>query len=1321
MEKIRDIVSLKEFDPVIDLSWAGEVSEQERLLENYVMTEDLAKMFVDILESITLIRSEGRRKEKNSDINPHDTLRAHVLTGSYGSGKSYFLLMLDIILEQKNEVIITNLLNKFEKFPELKYQIEKIRDMGKYFLVRINGDMENEKHFKDIIINNTLERMEEEFEDVKIRSVYKKYQEAFQNMYNKNKENVDRILISRNLEAYDIIAELNNYKRVGIEKAEEIIKEITGFLPRIETEDLKTFFIDAQEEIEKNGYREFVYIFDEFSAYINSSIEMKRINTDLGQVQTLAQQSKKNSDTKLSFILSTHLDMKSTLEKKVNFSQEELGKVWGRFNTSHNLKFDQGDELIKNVIKVDKNKLYNVPDNIKNQILYIDENFSEKIEEVYPIHPASLKYLRLISSIYAQKERTLFTFLKEVVKENYFGKNIIEDEKLNLITVDDIFDNFEEIIYQKKPNLYSVYKILKENSRDELDIKIVKALTIAYSSVYSSGNESAGLSIKEIADIFMEKEEKIKPILDYFNNKKYSNIILDNGKYKLLVNSTGIDLDAKIREESESININREMELLIEAASERSFLKEEYQLKNNMGIFPISRDIEGEIIHYNRLKVINLSTRLETKKDAKIIFVLPDFNDNFDVLLESNRCAEIIKDSPDNVAIVLCNKLYFNEEDIKEYGALKKLVNNEDVKKSEDLLKTVMKRLRKVEDEIRNKSIKKIINPKNYTYIFNSLEINKEIKSEKQLYSHLIKRYYPKFPYEITVENLDSRGETNAVIGRFIKEKGRVELSKGDTSRESKHFTHTLLPLDLIECQETVKSHIFTLKYPSKDKSLASYEIAEIIIDKETSIEEKFKKLLSSPYGLNEPIIELYFYILYSRKFIGFKKDGLRIEIKEAKELDFKNISKYELEFSEDTIKYNCKVKRIWEAINKGRIISTSSYNKFDPHSNTNTTEIGLQLLRELTDIKEKLKDICNILDEVKIKINGLDKFQKNLERVLNKCNYPPKLYDNFEEVLNWSSSQEIDIKIEETETLLETLTFFDFNNRNTIQNIYKKKSILKDLLEGLPKDNFLLQNLKNLELDWKEYIADYKKVDLIEKIKKSLEILVNEYNLEFEKIHNSYYISYNDAKNNFLEDQKGVIQKIRILENLKFNSILSLEDFLKELMEFKQCENLDKDKYDISICSCKHNRLKDLYNAIELITKEFEMFKKKLTSITTNYSQRIRDTELRKNISEKYSLETIEFKRFRELSANIDYPDFEIENLKVCIDTLKDIINNSDEGSDIQQEEEMMSFEELLSKLKSDISILGLKKISIIELKTKMNELIESYDKDIHMIEIKD
>lgn len=1323
MEKIRDIVSLKEFDPVIDLSWADEVSEQERLLENYVITEDLANMFVDILESITLIRSEGRRKEKNGDINPHETLRAHVLTGSYGSGKSYFLLMLDIILEQKNETIISNLLDKFEKFPELKYQVEKIRDMGKYFLVRINGEMENEKSFKDIIINKTLERMEDEFENVQIKSIYKKYQEAFENMYSRNKEAVDRVLESKNLEFYDVIAELNNYKKAGIEKANVIMNEAIGFVPKIESEDLKTFLIDAQIEIEKNNYKEFVFIFDEFSAYINSSIELKRINTDLGQVQTLAQQSKKNPEAKLSFILSTHIDMKNTLEKKVNYSQEELGKVWGRFNTTHNLKFDKGDELIKNVIKVDRDKLYSVPENIKSQMAYINENFDEKVEEVYPIHPSSLKYLRLISSIYAQKERTLFTFLKEVVKENYFGKNIIENEKLNLITIDDIFDNFEEMIYQKKPNLYSVYKILKDKSRDEMDIKIVKALTIAYSSVYSSSNESAGLSLKEVSDIFMEKEEKIRPILDYFNNQKYSNIILDNGKYKLLVNSTGIDLDNKIKEEAEKINANRELAFLIESSSERSFLKEKYQLKNNMGIFPISRDIEGEILSYNRFKDINILNVLETKKDAKLIFVLPDFNDNFDVQLEANRCAEEIKNSPNNVAIVLCNELYFNEEDIKEYGALKRLVENEDIKKSEDLLKTVMKRLRKVEDGIRNRSIKKLINPKNYTYVFNSLEINKSIKSDKQLYSHLLRRYYPKFPYEITVENLDSRGETNAVIARFIKEKGKVELAKSDTSRESKHFTHTLLPLDLVEKQPTVKSNIFTLKRPGKEKSPISYEISEIIIDKEMNIEEKFKKLLSNPYGLNEPIIELYFYIMYSLKLINFKQDSLRIEIKQAKDIEFKNIITYHIEFSDDAIEHNCKVKNIWESISKGRIIRTSACGKFDPYSNINTMEIGLQLSKELTDIQETLKWICNILDEVKIKIEGLNEFQLNLERFLKSYMSPTKLYDNFEEILNWYNSNELEEKIERTESLLEKLTFFNFDIRNDLQSINRKKEILKDLLKGVPKDNLLIIKLNDLELKWKEYISNYKKVELLVEFKNLEKNLIDEYNSEFEKVHNFYYTSYSNAKDEFLREKNELIEKIKILEILEFDNILNLEDFLEELMSFQKCENLDKDKYDISICSCKHNNLKDLYNTVELIANEFEIFDKKLVSIFTNYSQRIKSEDLRRKILENHNPQTEEFRKFRELVANIDYPDFTKEDLEKCINILKDPINSSEEimNKEEEKEEELVSFEELLLKLKTDISTSGLKKISMIEFKNMMNKLIESYDKEIHTIEIKD
>ena len=60
---IKDLINLKSFDPVINLNWAGEIDEQERLLANYIMTENLAEIFVDILESITMVRSSGRRKK----------------------------------------------------------------------------------------------------------------------------------------------------------------------------------------------------------------------------------------------------------------------------------------------------------------------------------------------------------------------------------------------------------------------------------------------------------------------------------------------------------------------------------------------------------------------------------------------------------------------------------------------------------------------------------------------------------------------------------------------------------------------------------------------------------------------------------------------------------------------------------------------------------------------------------------------------------------------------------------------------------------------------------------------------------------------------------------------------------------------------------------------------------------------------------------------------------------------------------------------------------------------------------------------------------
>lgn len=50
--KISEVVELKKFDSVIDLSWGENDEQQERLLSSYIVTEELEETFVSILESI---------------------------------------------------------------------------------------------------------------------------------------------------------------------------------------------------------------------------------------------------------------------------------------------------------------------------------------------------------------------------------------------------------------------------------------------------------------------------------------------------------------------------------------------------------------------------------------------------------------------------------------------------------------------------------------------------------------------------------------------------------------------------------------------------------------------------------------------------------------------------------------------------------------------------------------------------------------------------------------------------------------------------------------------------------------------------------------------------------------------------------------------------------------------------------------------------------------------------------------------------------------------------------------------------------------------
>ncbi|MGL5904681.1 MAG: hypothetical protein ACRCZO_18500, partial [Cetobacterium sp.] len=60
--RIKDILTIREFEPVVDLTWGLDINEHEKMLTKYIMTDDLAETFTDILESFNMVRSESRRE-----------------------------------------------------------------------------------------------------------------------------------------------------------------------------------------------------------------------------------------------------------------------------------------------------------------------------------------------------------------------------------------------------------------------------------------------------------------------------------------------------------------------------------------------------------------------------------------------------------------------------------------------------------------------------------------------------------------------------------------------------------------------------------------------------------------------------------------------------------------------------------------------------------------------------------------------------------------------------------------------------------------------------------------------------------------------------------------------------------------------------------------------------------------------------------------------------------------------------------------------------------------------------------------------------------
>ncbi|MGM0471825.1 MAG: DUF6079 family protein [Bacillota bacterium] len=1290
--KIKDLVELKSFQPVINLKWADNKEEQEDLLENYILTEDLAELFTEILETINMKRSQERCDKLGGDINPVDTLRSHVIRGQYGTGKSYFLLMLSIILETNNRTQQKQLLEKVKSFPELHYQLKYIIDQQQYMVVRINGEDQNEKRFDDMIQEAVIKKLNQEFDDLVLKS---NYQNLLDNLKTHREHELRGQILKeafaqKNYSYQDLVAALKGHQRDAQEKYEELMRE-AGLNSGDDFKNLTEFMNDIDRFLKSKGYDELIIILDEFSAYLDASVEARRSKIDLGNIQTLAQATAPTSKHNISFVTSTHIDMRDILNQAFT-NQDDVNKVLGRFK-QRIISFNQGSELIKDTIQVVDNEFKQLKEEHLAAISNLEQKYELEVEDYYPLHPATVTYLQPVASQFAQKDRTLFMFLKEVVQEEYFYQEIKKEDKLNLIGLDDIFNYFSDEFTEDR-NLVKVYNQMKEIASSELEIKITKALIISYISLLSGGSgreQTAGLAVEDLQYIYLEDQSQIANALDNLAEDNRSHLIFNDGKYQLVISNTGINIEQKISQVAKDINPDRQLRTLLEEEESSIDIKKEYNLKYNLGIFPLDRELEGQLISVdNFLAVDNLQRYFRTSKDGKLVFIIPKFNERYDLEELKLKYQSKFKSLPKNTALALPKEIYFSAEDLKKYGAIKYLENDEEIVNNDDLEKLLLQRKRKVEAKIRNGYLRKFGRVDNFEFIFGGGIVRENLRNDKELFKKLLYDYYYKFPLEINVENFNSRSASNKVIKRMIAS-GEAKVSKSSNSVFRKQIFNTMQPLDLVKIEELPENHEVKLKKPERKNSERSYEIWEIITDTQMSINDKFETLENPPYGLNEQLVELYIAVVLGLgKFRLKSSSGKVITAPNKDHIAHIKDSNYEMEEVPDTgVEKKERVKEVWEILAQKELIPNSQYRKFDPHGRSQDNKFFSIIGSELKAAVDKLDTYQEVLNSKGLEIEQLELLKNELLKTTQSMS-PEQQYNNLINLVdNYNSDKDYYATLKEIEDLLDNLLTF-MNQKDKINKLATEFNKLSGKINILQNYSQLKGKLQSVRQIWQEYQANPFDFDLLSALEDNLELAIAAYNQTYKEAHDDFYQRFVRAKQEILDEEGERIEVIKLFEKINFSNITKIKDNIERLTNFQKCDNLSVDKDRVAECNCAVGSLKIVENKSSDIEQLQTNETQKIANIYTHYIDRLNsESENFIEYLQQQDIDQLDEWKFILAAINDDATAYK-KKLEEKLEVIAPNFNNYlKEG--IEPEPDLIELDKFIKEFESEIEAYGL------------------------------
>lgn len=1187
---IKDIVKIKPFSHVIDFQAEGNI-----FIDNYIVMNQTASYYRRILEGFSQYRDQDTVSIEGT-LNNLQIKRCHKLTGSYGVGKSYFLLMLRSMLQSlNNDKRFMTIHNKFAEFPAVQKQLDFLKQQAsRYIVVSINGKSFGELAFRQVIEEQVYDELvriigfdQLEFSGffIEASSLLKDWQKRNNPIF---QPFADELKKTKQIEYERLIEALEHREpEARTIYCRTYQKVLSHEAPQARFQTLKQFLDECSQNVKKNGYNGLVVIYDEFSAFLRSRSEAGGLSNDLDSIETLAEATLITSAKDIHFITTEHEDIEAILSKDIE-NREAAQKAAGRFE-NYPLFFDKGSELIGGVLEKDAFHFNELLHHHTNSFDMLKKNKpAYNSEEIYPLNPYAAEYLISVSERYAQNDRTVFSFIAKVVSAFLELKPEQNNGLINLINPDLVMEHFKDIILNKRSELTRAYNEEIARCTNDKQKSAIDLLALDYAiSVSKQGQGISRIKLDDLKYALILDEQEMLDVKEFLNREKndlQSHIIFNTamGSFEITAESSGIDIEAEIDNELIHCNEMRFLDRIIDDRSNTLEVRRSYTILKAARKFPFDRHAQGKYFHdLTRLNITTIINELENlNQDGQILFYIPPAGKPYDYATTRQIVANLsTKLSSSRLFIAIPKKSFFSDFEgkalLNRLEAIEILIsNNETIKNHQK----AYNELRMAMVDTRTRVYSKLSafgRAENYAFFMCDAVHENVTNINEFLEWWMLEKLYPKFP-RVEAEDFSSRNSSNALIKDLVIPQQMDKVNIEGSSVVEKQIRFSLKPWDLVTTKKVVGGYKVTLNPVPNNNQIK--DIFHVLSDLSMDLSTKHVILTASPFGLNDPILELLFAIFLrtAEKYYLQANDGKRYEISTD---NINNFWKKALRLCETTDSVSIPIKQdvinILQLIDKA-LINNHNYERLkatmpsDSFAQSDKSEIIGSYTRTMS---EKISGFIKNLETINLSLRDLSMVEKiqlvfaNMEQVFKPTDLLLGISHIVDQYFNNGillDEEVTEIKAERYKLLqnfLDNMIWLEqsYQSIKTINNLVKKlnNAVAGGTVELLDKEVEELNKKKSAFISdltqdqaWKN--SKFNITLDLPGLNAAVQETINEYNEKYLKEHQLLHDKHIELKER-LKNYR-FIALIEQLERIKFPGLMKITAIQKDITSLLVC-----------------------------------------------------------------------------------------------------------------------------------------------------------------------